>query len=192
MKERVFEKEIIWEGDLSDDCLSRWSGLMLRAELMTEESWWWCVYDYLDDRKQIDSSNEYFETIKTGIEARKKAEKIARNYLLEELITDVKSGARAIDEDEFIKILKSTGLHAGSAIVGLTKAFDHDYVTSKNLVFDSVHWKGLREHSQSMTQIFFKTAAEMADEVEKEDGNIVSVKFDLAKNTSLDLDSEEE
>ena len=60
-KNRNFSQPIIWNGDLKDDCTAKWSGLMLRAEWMDEDYWWWCVYDVLDNENQIDSSNEYDE-----------------------------------------------------------------------------------------------------------------------------------
>ncbi|MDR6568809.1 hypothetical protein [Chitinophaga ginsengisegetis] len=39
------EEPIIWTGDLSDDCTAKWAGLMLRAEWMEKNYWWWAVYD---------------------------------------------------------------------------------------------------------------------------------------------------
>ncbi|MBK6839000.1 MAG: hypothetical protein IPG90_12735 [Bacteroidetes bacterium] len=50
---------IVWTGDLSDDCTAEWAGLMLRAEWMDEDYWWWAVYDMQKDEITIDDSNEY-------------------------------------------------------------------------------------------------------------------------------------
>lgn len=71
---------IIWEGDLNDDCLARWAGLLLRAEWMQEDIWWWCVYDMLNDEFIVDTSNNYETRPKSGKTARELAEKAARNY----------------------------------------------------------------------------------------------------------------
>lgn len=72
---------IIWEGDLNDDCTARWAGLMLRAEEMDDNRWWWCVYDMQNDEIEIDSSNNYHFELKHGKSARHQAEKVAREYL---------------------------------------------------------------------------------------------------------------
>lgn len=85
-KHIIYKQPVNWTGDLDDDCMANWYGLLLRAELMETNRWWWCVYDMLDNEKQIDSSNEHKEIAKFGDEARKKAEKAARKYLKIELV----------------------------------------------------------------------------------------------------------
>jgi hypothetical protein len=72
---------ILWTGDLSDDCTARWGGLMLRAEWMDEEYWWWAVYDFHNEEVTIDSSNNYTERVIGGEAARLSAEKVAKDYL---------------------------------------------------------------------------------------------------------------
>jgi hypothetical protein len=72
---------IEWTGDLSDDCTASWAGLMLRAEWMDENYWWWTVYDMLNDEVTIDSSNNYSSRFEGGEIARRKAEEIAKIYL---------------------------------------------------------------------------------------------------------------
>ena len=42
--EAMEEDQIVWTGDLSDDCVAYWQGLTLRAEDMGGW-WWWQVYD---------------------------------------------------------------------------------------------------------------------------------------------------
>jgi len=74
-------KPIVWEGDLDDDCLSHWNGLLLRAEWMDDDYWWWCVYDMEDNENQIDCSNEYNQRFIGGEASRKEAEKVAKKYL---------------------------------------------------------------------------------------------------------------
>ena len=74
------ENPIKWTGDLSDDCTAYWAGLLLRAEEMEENLWWWLVMD----RKrslEIATSNERCENCEDGISARREAEKAARSYL---------------------------------------------------------------------------------------------------------------
>lgn len=74
-------ERIEWIGDLSDDCTAKWAGLMLRAESMNDNHWWWAVYDMQRDEKTIDSSNEYNERFLAGEAARKKAEGVAIKYI---------------------------------------------------------------------------------------------------------------
>jgi hypothetical protein len=67
---------------LNDDCTAIWAGLMLRAEWMDEDYWWWCVYDLLDENEeQIDSSNNYEIRYISGELSRNEAEKVAKKYL---------------------------------------------------------------------------------------------------------------
>lgn len=42
------EQSIFWKGDLKDDCLARWRGILLRAEWI-HEYYCWCVYDIEKD-----------------------------------------------------------------------------------------------------------------------------------------------
>jgi hypothetical protein len=79
------KEQIVWTGDLSDDCTSLWAGLMLRAELMDEDYWWWAVYDLQKEKVTIDSSNEYNTSFIGGDAARAKAESVAKKYLENEL-----------------------------------------------------------------------------------------------------------
>lgn len=75
------QEPIVWTGDLNDDCTAKWAGLMLRAEWMNGNNWWWCVYDMQKDEIQIDSSNNYSESFTNGETSRKKAEEVAKKYL---------------------------------------------------------------------------------------------------------------
>lgn len=70
-----------WTGDLNDDCSARLSGLLLRAEKMDENHWWWAVYDMNNEKKTIDSSNEYEVIWYSGNQARRAAEQAAQMYL---------------------------------------------------------------------------------------------------------------
>ena len=72
---------IIWEGDLEDDCTAHWNGLILRAEWMDGNVWWWAVSKLHDQVNEIDSSNNYHRTWESGEESRDVAEKAARKYL---------------------------------------------------------------------------------------------------------------
>ena len=75
------QKPIIWQGDLLDDCTAQWAGLMLRAEWMDEDYWWWAVYDMENHNKEIDASYNYDISFIGGEVARAKAESIAKAYL---------------------------------------------------------------------------------------------------------------
>jgi hypothetical protein len=77
------QEPIVWRGDLQDDCLAHWAGLLLRAEWMDDDYWWWAVYDIQDaDEPQIDSSNDHDIQWTSGEQARSEAEAVARRYLL--------------------------------------------------------------------------------------------------------------
>ena len=84
-KKRKFSanEPIIWTGDLDDDCTAHWAGLLLRAEWMDEDYWWWSVSEDgaspTDDN--IDDSNNYNERFIGGETSRKRAERVAREYL---------------------------------------------------------------------------------------------------------------
>jgi hypothetical protein len=80
-RQKLATGPIEWTGDLLDDCTARWAGLMLRAEWMHENYWWWTVYDMLNGEVIIDSSNNYNFRFVGGEMARKKAEETARTYL---------------------------------------------------------------------------------------------------------------
>ena len=73
--------QIIWKGDLEDDCTAEWQGLMLRAEWMDEGYWWWAVYDMRKREITVDSSNEYETSFIGGVAARAKAESVAKAYV---------------------------------------------------------------------------------------------------------------
>ena len=182
LQERNFHAPIIWEGDLDDDCLAKWAGLMLRAELMDEEdNWWWCVYDMLNEEKQIDSSNEYEERCIGGNTARNKAEETSKKYLKDKII----EGTLKLDHSNtsnFINDLKILGSSPMETILFLNRKLNINLSEAKDLVFDSEHWEGLRESSENLTQEFLNAGAEMADHVEYIDGEVVSLSFDLTKD----------
>ena len=77
----IRENPIEWTGDLNDDCTALWSGLMLRAEEMKKNQWWWAVYDQNGKGEIISSSNDHEYSPRSGLEARENAEQIARQHL---------------------------------------------------------------------------------------------------------------
>ena len=182
-KNRDFSEPIIWNGDLNDDCTAKWAGLLLRAEWMDEDYWWWSVYDSLDNENQIDSSNEYNERFIGGKDSRDKAEEIARNYLKDEIISEQKKSTDKPDIGKIISDLKIIGISPMHTILTLIKDFGFEHRDAKNQVFDSPVWKGLKEQSELLTQDFLEVGAEVADYVEYyEDGQISSITFDLTKD----------
>lgn len=73
---------IVWKGDLTDDCTAIWAGLMLRAECMDGNDWWWIVYDLeLPGGPAINEDGEHGAMCRGGGNARKKAEDAARLYM---------------------------------------------------------------------------------------------------------------
>ncbi|RFS20128.1 hypothetical protein DVR12_20650 [Chitinophaga silvatica] len=84
---KLSREPIIWTGDLLDDCTAEWAGLMLRAEWMDEEYWWWAVYDMVNNEETVDSSNEYESIFIGAAAARAKAESVAGAYLAKILTT---------------------------------------------------------------------------------------------------------
>lgn len=74
---------VTWTGDLDDDCSAKWQGMLLRAEWMDEDRWWWAVFD-LATQEEIDSSNRWASlgmTFDSGEAARLAAEAAAREHL---------------------------------------------------------------------------------------------------------------
>lgn len=71
---------IVWSGEL-DDCTAIWNGLILRAEWMEEQVWWWAVSINGDQSEEIDSSNNYDISCIGGENARKYAEQAAIKHL---------------------------------------------------------------------------------------------------------------
>ena len=57
----LLSKQLTWTGDLEYDCTAEWAGLMLRAECMNDDYWWWEVYDMQKGEVTIDDSNNYSE-----------------------------------------------------------------------------------------------------------------------------------
>lgn len=71
---------VAWEGELDDDCIAHWSGLILRAEEMDRLSWWWAVYEAAGHEPVVDS-HESSVVAKSGKQARAAAEAAAREWL---------------------------------------------------------------------------------------------------------------
>ena len=66
---------------MGDDCTARWNGLILRAEWMDEDIWWWAVsQDNNNSLDEIDSSNNYDTRCIGGEQARKRAEEAAIKF----------------------------------------------------------------------------------------------------------------
>ncbi len=74
------EEQIVWTGDLDDDCTALWAGLMLRAEWMEGSNWWWAVSE-ISTGREIASSNEDQRKCTSGAAARAFAESAARAHL---------------------------------------------------------------------------------------------------------------
>ncbi|WP_035601529.1 hypothetical protein [Haloferula sp. BvORR071] len=72
----------IWTGDLDDDCTAIWDGLMLRAEEMDKDQWWWAVMHEATSA-EIGSSNDDPRVCSSGASARQRAEQCARDFLAE-------------------------------------------------------------------------------------------------------------
>jgi hypothetical protein len=98
-RKTLAKQPIAWTGDLSDDCTANWAGLMLRAEWMDEDYWWWAVYDMQKSEATIDDSNNYTERFIGSEVTRQKAESIAREYISE--ITTRQERAKYLIADTF-------------------------------------------------------------------------------------------
>ena len=79
IKPQTPTEPIEWTGDLSDDCSALWGILLLRAEWMDKNRWWWAISDRRCD-EEIDSSNNYNENVINGEMARVKAEIAAKKF----------------------------------------------------------------------------------------------------------------
>ena len=122
---------ITWIGDLSNDCTANWAGLMLRAEWMDEDYWWWAVYDMKKDAT-IDDSNNYTERFIGGGISRQKAESVAQEYI--KIITTRRETAKYIIADTF-KISGRGLVFAGY----ITEGFVSIGYTVEFIVFSTVY-----------------------------------------------------
>jgi hypothetical protein len=119
---KILAKEpITWTGDLSDDCTAEWAGLMLRAEWMDEDYWWWSVYDMQKGEATIDDSNNYTERFVGSESTRQKAESVAQKYIIE--ITTRQETAKYLIADTF-KINGRGLVFAGYITEGLVSIGD--------------------------------------------------------------------
>ncbi len=73
---------IEWRGDLDDDCTAIWNGLMLRAEEMDRNCWWWAVSRDEGRGDEIGSSNSEDRECQSGGVARQRAEDCAREFII--------------------------------------------------------------------------------------------------------------
>ncbi len=187
---RNYKEELAWKGDLNDDCTAKWCGLMLRAEYMDDNHWWWCVYDLHDNEKQISSSNDYNNIFINGEIARQKAEENARSYLKNELVSQVKGSKEKTDIDRLILDLKYIGVSTAQKMYTLIQDFDFTLKDAKDKIFDAPFNKGLREQSEILTQTFLDVGSENADEITyTDDGKISSITFDLTKDNPTKKES---
>lgn len=69
---------LTWGGELDDDCTAESGALVLRAEWMYDDIWWWAVYD---GQKLVASSTVMPAHYKSGAEARDAAEQAIVDYL---------------------------------------------------------------------------------------------------------------
>ena len=60
-----------WTGDLKDDCKASWNGLLLHAEEMDRNVWWWGVTNQANEN--VASSNDNEIVCKSGKLARAQA-----------------------------------------------------------------------------------------------------------------------
>ncbi|MBK9995000.1 MAG: hypothetical protein IPP01_13730 [Saprospiraceae bacterium] len=120
-RKTLANEPITWTGDLSDDCTAKWAGLMLRAEWMDNEYWWWAVYDMQKYAATIDDSNNYTDKFIGGDMSRQKAECVARKYITE--ITMRQDKAKYLITDTF-KITRSGTVLAGYITEGLVSIDD--------------------------------------------------------------------
>ena len=166
---------------MNDDCTANWAGLMLRAEWMDEDYWWWSIYDMLEDENQIDSSNEYEQKFIGGKVSREKAEEIAKNYLKEKLI-NTRTNPDLYEISDFITDLKVLGVSPFETMRLIKNKFNINLSESRDLVFDSKDWEGARDLCEKLTQEFLNVGAEIADKIEFTNGDISSITFDLTKD----------
>lgn len=71
-----------WTGDLEDDCIANWAGMLLHAERIDGDRWWRGVVDNASSEQIVSSSNTQFATPCTsGSAARLAAENAAQMCL---------------------------------------------------------------------------------------------------------------
>ena len=81
MERQSTSETIQWTGDLKDDCTAIWGGLMLRAEEMDRNFWWWAVVQDEGRGELLYSSHEDDRECRSGVVARQRAESCAMDFL---------------------------------------------------------------------------------------------------------------
>lgn len=131
-RKTLARQPITWTGDLSDDCTAKWAGLMLRAEWMDEDYWWWAVYDMQKGEATIDDSNNYTDRFIGGEISRQKAESVAQKYITE--ITTRQEIAKYLIADTF-KITGRGLVFAGYITDGLVSIGDRIEFVALSSIF---------------------------------------------------------
>lgn len=85
------------------------------------------------------------------------------------------------DVNNFISELKAVGATPLDTMKILSKKLDINFIEAKDLTFASPSWKYLIGDSNPFVEEFLEMAAEDADEVEIEDGKVISVTYKLNK-----------
>lgn len=90
----ILTEPITWEGDLDDDCVCRWRGMMGRAECMSDSCWFAAVYDQEGEPncKVIFHDSQDDVLPKTGPAARKLVEGIMRLEAMTRELAGAKAG----------------------------------------------------------------------------------------------------
>jgi hypothetical protein len=115
-RKTLAKQPITWTGDQLVDCTTLWAGLILRAERMEEDYWWWAVCDMQKDEATIDDSNNYTDRFIEGEMSRQKAESVAQKYIIE--LTMLQETAKYCIADTF-KITGRGLVFAGYITEGL-------------------------------------------------------------------------
>lgn len=112
-------------------------------------------------------------------------EMLEHNKEIEKIIErNINESSSETEIEEFISDLKKAGSNPIMTMKIIVEKLNMDFGKAKDLVFNSSSWNFLYSQSNPFTQEFLDIAAEDADKVERKDGKVISVTYNLKKDSN--------
>jgi hypothetical protein len=110
---------------------------------------------------------------------------LEHNKEIEKIIErNINESSSETEIEEFISDLKKAGSNPIMTMKIIVEKLNMDFEKAKDLVFNSSSWNFLYSQSNPFTQEFLDIAAEDADKVERKDGKVISVTYNLKKDSN--------
>mgnify|MGYP003120138362 CR=1 FL=1 len=110
---------------------------------------------------------------------------LEHNKEIEKVIErNINESSSETEIEEFISDLKKAGSNPIMTMKIIVEKLNMDFGKAKDLVFNSSSWSFLYSQPNPFTQEFLDIAAEDADKVERKDGKVISVIYNLKKDSN--------